>query len=187
LPNPSITDWLTSGATIATAIGAGLAAWVTFLGYRLAIRRASPVIEPDIYWISSADTGRCLQIHLTVKNRLDETLRLGRLSIKTPKGCLISLGRWEPQGDNLFPARGDAAFLDLANAPRPDYREVGPNRESRPILFVCPPSGWAGGKFRAEVRISTKAFTIRDRRIAIQSVVQPDPKMQTDAKASNTG
>jgi hypothetical protein len=139
LPNPSITDWLTSGATIATAIGAGLAAWVTFLGYRLAIRRASPVIEPDIYWISSADTGRCLQIHLTVKNRLDETLRLGRLSIKTPKGCLISLGRWEPQGDNLFPARGDAAFLDLANAPRPgdlaEHRGL-PGRADRKQIVV---------------------------------------------------
>lgn len=52
---------------------------------------------------------------------------------------------------------------------------------------VWPPASWNGGMLRADLRISSKADTIRDRRITISISTPARPSKQTDEKASMSG
>jgi hypothetical protein len=184
-------DWITAAATTATALVGALAVWLALLTYRREARKELPLVESDVSLGDAPDIGRFVLARLVVKNRIDETLIVNRIAVLRPKGAVVSLGRQPqpPDHGGVFPARGESNAVSPARNVLPSETPFGRRSMSGAefTLFVCPPSAWTPAPLRIEVVMSSKASTIRDRRIIVKTRAPPAIASQTDAKASKAG
>jgi hypothetical protein len=54
-------------------------------------------------------------------------------------------------------------------------------------FYISPPDDWGEGSVKIDLRISSKALTIRDRRITIHKRIKPNPISNTDVIANSMG
>jgi hypothetical protein len=183
--NSSLSDWITAVATAATALFAaitGLAAW---LAYRRQARHDFPVVELEF-----ENIGPHIRLQFTILNRLDETLIIHKCWVKKPKGATVSTGVISSNGA-LVPSKGNASHLQLDyKVPRSGAYRSGPLGEgfvAADILtfpiFVSLPDKWQSSVLIIQLLISSRASTIRDKRIAIKRIIAADPHTKIDAKA----
>lgn len=177
-------DWITAWATAITAIltgTGGLAAWLALRREQL---REMPIVERTVHW----DDGHLI-LKLTITNRLPETLILDSVEITRPRGTTIS--------DSTGP--GDKAW-----SPGPPVPGVGPVLPCRFSInragsegsqhsvgdigyrgfSVWPPTGWSSGHLKIVLRVSSKAETIRNKRMVIKHRVPEAPRRQTEVTVS---
>jgi hypothetical protein len=190
----SLPDWITATATGITAVAAGFAAFVAWLAFRRDARASLPVVEADLEWDIDGASSFVL-VTLTIRNRLEETITLDSARVKRPDGTLISnkivLGN---DGRGIAVKRGDAPFIKIEReiqplgSPTESYFQIIQRTDVfQTELFLSPPNDWDGGWIRIDLRISSKALTIRDKRMVIKRRISPKPAKQTEAKANNHG
>jgi hypothetical protein len=192
-----LTDWVTAAATAITALLVGFSGFVAWLAYRRDKRRDLPVIEPCAIWEDDKGLGHYLHLRLIITNRLDETVILNTVSVRRPRGALVSAGmrvNTGYSGGTLAATRGSSdtvvlgetissagsAFLGAmdGHSIRIDTAELS--------LYIFPPSTWLSGEVLIILRVSSKALTIRDKRMVIKSRVPAATVKRTDEAASNT-
>lgn len=147
--------------------------------YRREVKHDFPVVESDSKWSMEGEIGPHIIIRFTILNRLDETLVIQECTIKKPRRATISNGIISSSG-MLVPSRGIGQRIIL------NYN-VYRSQAFSFALFLSPPEDWRPGEIVARFLISSKASTIRSKRIVTRSVIAAAPHMQTDAKASKYG
>jgi len=176
MAQPSWTDYVTAIATAATALFAGLSGIAALIVLRRESRRLLPVIEPDFRWADEKDVGPHIRTLILITNRLDETLVIDSVKLARPAGGTLSPGCPTGYGGDTKAGRGHSPRLSLGRQIRPRGEPDSIGRDSsgdwaQLMLYAFPPPQWSAGKVRLEIRISSKALTIRNRRIVIQRTV----------------
>jgi hypothetical protein len=180
---PSITDWITAAATGATAAIAGYIAWLGL--HRDSVARL-PVVEAEL----SNDGGQCT-LRLIVRNRLPEAIVVTSARIRRPKSALISRVSTSSYGEGeVEPPTSDRVDLNVeiaaAGTERVDNQGGPCEADVKPLtLYLFPPVGWVGGSAVIDLRISSRALTLRDKRIAIRRFMPAHAAMKTAARASS--
>ena len=124
-------------------------------------------------------------VTLRVINRLDEALIVDRITIRKPKRALLR--HWEtaladlPAAATLRPAGRASAVFQIGR--RNASATFGGGEI---VIYVIPPAGWSSGMIRLDLRISSKAATLRDRRIVVHAMTSAKPSSTTDENASMT-
>lgn len=183
LDSAGLSDWITAGATVATAIATafgGLGAWFI---YRRDKARDLPIIEANISWHENA----YLEARILIRNRLSESILINDLEITQPKGATISEGQ---DGELRSPKTRPTTRKVPSEweIPDPDSRTYLSSRPIFPIeLFVYPPTGWQSGTVALTFRISSKTRTIRERRQTIKQFVKAPTIKQIDPSAIQPG
>lgn len=181
-------EWITAIATVATALLTGTGGVATWLALRREGRRQLPIIEFDL---SRRATGEAL-VDLRIRNRLDETLVLTELAVVRPRGALAS-NRFVKTADGR---RGEAVAgtasklsLNVVIGPEEDRSHIPGFRPSYLQTFTLwPPERFLSGQsVELSLRFSSKALTIRDKRIVIKNSMPAAIAMQTDEKANISG
>jgi hypothetical protein len=159
-----------------------------------------PIVERSFEWVTSAEGMSFVHIRLLITNRLDETLIVETIQIRTPsRQRLRQLSRvrvdrggqsqWEdrPSADGHRKVRiwreimpsGDVRIAAFAT------QSVRVDRE-RFRFYLGPVKSARGLNIKLVVCVSSKALTIRHKRIVIKSRMTPRPAKQTDEKASSS-
>ncbi len=195
MPNPSWTDWVTAISTAATVIASGAAGIVALLAYRRDIRSVLPIVEVDLNWIEGdAADGVFLKIDLKIVNRLDETLVLNNAAVVRPKRAnLAQEDRTTARGgyQQRIPSKLRATHVRLnwqIQASGAYTTILGPPSRTdlvREPIYIFPPADWPGGIVRVDIWASSKALTIRDKRIVIFRRTPPRPSKATELIAKN--
>ena len=184
-----LTDWITSGATLATAVLAGVGAWISYVGYRWNREQMMPRVEPDFYWGQDIDLGVFIKGDFWIVNRLDETLEITSLSVKRPSQANISLGKYNIQQHAYLPVKATRSQIEC------DYKieeigethSIGGRSDRRCLIFyVFPPPKWLCGTIHVEIFFSSKALTIRNRRVVIKRRMAELPAKRTEDIANKT-
>jgi hypothetical protein len=171
----SLTDWITSGATVATAIATGFGGFAAWLLYRHERNKDLPIIE--ILNIRR-DQDDELFVRVRIRNRLPEILIVNRLEVLCPRAATASLGHTEAGGMRRPAIRPTSRRIDH------EWEIEG--AESYEIdLFVYPPEGWRSGQIALSLRVSTRSRTIRDRRKTIKQFVNAPIIRQADPSADH--
>lgn len=174
-----LSDWITAAATAATALFAAITGWAAMQAYRREVKPDFPVVELDSKWSIEGEIGPHIIIRFTILNRLDETLVVQECTIEKPKMVAISDGIIS-SGGMLVPSRGVGQRIRLNyNVHRSETFSF--------ALFLSPPEDWHHGEIVAQFLISSKASTIRNKRIVTRSIIPAATHMQTDAKAIKYG
>lgn len=193
-------NWITAISTAATAIAAAVAGFIAWQALRRDIVRSLPIVETNLKWISVGDA-TCLALEIIIRNQLLETISLDTLRIDSPRGSVFG-------GAKFVNLTGYAGQETLAELTRGATNAVTINQQIDPVgtlrtiasgfppqkadtwertLYLWPPEAWDGGIVKVTFRISSKALTIRDKRIARKSRISARPIKQTEAKASKAG
>jgi hypothetical protein len=186
---PGWPDWITAVSTALTAILTGFAGFAAVVALRRDTKRQQPIVEPKLRWSEGY-----ILASITVRNRLPESIIITSAEVKKPRRAKISYGRRNvsvPIG-NSEPIPPELQKIPLNIDVAPIGTE--PNRfdgilmsagEARSCEFyIQPPAEWRGGNVRIDLRISSMALTIRDRRMVITRTISAPPTRQTDEKAS---
>ena len=179
-------EWITAVATGATALLTGTGGLAAWLALRREQRRELPVIERSVEWRAGY-----LLVSLTVRNRLPETITLDRIDLRKPKLATITLGHsptTDGYGNTGPPLRGGEDFLLVGYSVRPygsSPSQISTGDTGHFQFAIWPHPSWVAGGVVMVLRISSKAETIRNRRIVIKSKVAADPAKQAAEKASN--
>lgn len=184
----NLTGWITAIATGATAFltgTGGLAAWLALRRERM---RELPVVERSLRW-----EGDYLLLSLTVRNRLAETIVLDRIDVLSPSGATITLPT--SPGDLPYhspnpPIRGGTSRLSPGYHVDPHGRPQTRHQSGDTGYWsfaIWPAPSWRSGKVTVALRISSRADTIRNRRLVIKNKIAVVPKVQTDANANISG
>ncbi|MBX3476689.1 MAG: hypothetical protein KF910_03725 [Brevundimonas sp.] len=172
---PNLADWIIAAATVTTAIltgTGGIAAWLTLRREKI---RDLPIIERVAEW-----RGDYISLRLICRNRLPETLTLDRLAIRKPRTFTIS----PPTDSGLVPfdpdppVRGTSSSMDTPHSveARGTVRELARRSDTAHWAFaIWPTADWNGGPIVLELRLSSRAETLRNRRFRIKLRV---PKKQ---------
>lgn len=177
----SVPSWITATATVATAIltgTGGLAAWVVLLRER---GKEMPIIERSFRWRDDH-----LLVSLVVRNRLHEAITLDSIKVIKPGGATINwpTGPSDRAGDVGPPMAGDGPLLNVGysaaplGTPRPQH--FGSGDTGFWSFSIWPEPSWSGGAIKLVLRISSKAETIRNRRVVIKSMIPAKPSSSND-------
>lgn len=177
--------WITAGATVITAILTGTGGVAAWLALRREREREMPVVERSLYW----DKGHLI-LKLTVTNRLPETLTLDSVEIKRPRGTTISdeTGPGDKEWNPGPPIPGESSIM-VCGHPVKRAGSVASQHSFGDTSYwgfsVWPPASWKAGVVKIVLRISSRAETIRNRRIVIKSKVPAAPKSITEDSAKS--
>lgn len=189
-------EWITAVATGATAFAACIAARIAFLSRR-DVLAPPPVIEATVSRYSHQGDPDFVRFSVTVRNRLDETLIISSVRILKPHGMTFAKAipsdkPWHPSGRYVAMAEstldGNWSMAPINTVSQsPFAHRLGSTALDvfGSEFILAPPHGWQSGIVSIELRISSAALTICDRRIVVKRHVPAAPKPQTDAKASN--
>jgi hypothetical protein len=177
--HPSIADWITATSTALTAIAAGVAGFIAWLAFRRDTLNRLPIIETDIEFESQYRV-----LNLTITNRLPETIVVTSAIVRKPKGSLISAAfRFGQHGYvEVMPPNSNEANLkvevEAAGSSIQAIPGMGVVGDVKKLpLYILPPKGWMSGDLVVDLSISSKARTLRDKRIVIRRfTAAPPPK-----------
>ena len=179
-------EWITAIATAATAVAASAAGFIAWVSLRRDAAALPPIIEVSWAWPHEE---RTIYVAMVFRNRLYETLIIDSIRVVQPKKTTIQSE--VPNG------RGGTTTVPSTDTKREVKWPIGALGTERSMtqpgavtyhwFELKPPSTWDGGWLVLQLRISSKALTIRDRRITIKRHIPTTPKTQTDAKASSAG
>lgn len=197
MAEPSLTDWTTAISTAITGIFAAVAATVSIAAYRRDTRKGLPIVETHIARFGTAPFGRFIEASVNITNRLDETLTIDAIIIREPKGATLSEGTI---------GLGAVGYGGLPEPAAGTSNQINPMRKIRPAgaysvrkgateptvayslpLYVALPDKWSGGRLTFCVFVSSKAETIRHKRIVTKSEIMADTAQKTAAIANKTG
>jgi hypothetical protein len=186
-----LSDWITAAATAATALFAAITGWAAMQAYRHEVKRDLPVVESDFRWSTEGEIGPHSRLRFTILNRLDETLVVQECEIKKPKRNTISTGIISSNG--IVPSRGVSQRIRLDyNVYRSGTLSSGPpgggsvSSDLLPFLiFLSPPDDWHRGEIVTQLLISSKASTIRNKRIVIRTMMPAVTHMHQDCNCSS--
>jgi hypothetical protein len=175
-----LTDWITAVATALTAVAAWVGGVFGYLAYRRDVSRQVPVIEATIK--RNPNSKGVLTLIAVARNRMAETIVIDSVLATQPEGILIA--KSAPQ----FSIKDAKAELPLGF----DVPPLGsiiheapfagmPDDASQFSLYLFTPEGWTDGVVEVEFRVSSRALTIRDKRIVIKRRVTATK----DAKAKS--
>jgi hypothetical protein len=140
-------DWITAGATAVTALFVALAWRAAVMASKQAERRQLPLAEIDISGpIRDPQFGDFLQADFFIKNRLDETIVITKISAQTPRHTRVSLGTAKQgiYGGELSPDIGETSFVlpDITVCESgSSSNSFGATDRARFKLYVVPPDG----------------------------------------------
>ncbi len=175
-------DWITAGATVATALAATVAALAAWQTLRRETKSILPVIEPTLGWMH-ASWGRYIQVSFVVRNLLYETLIVEEIEVISPRGATVSI---ELQRSADVNARPSGIVPGTSNKVRPDWQVQPFGSETHPSLlpsgfagqaradvrwddiYILPPTNWSKGKVKIALLISSRAHTIHKKRVFIE-------------------
>jgi hypothetical protein len=178
-----------------TALVAIVGVWFAVAASRRDARRLLPLVEPYLSGSGHDSTfGDFLKIKLWVVNRLDETLIVEKILIKSPPKSRISMGDCDIGGGRYqgeaAPKLGETNFVlpnaivhekgaisNIAPSPSPGDRQG-------IEFYLVTPVGWKSGVLCFEVFVSSKAETIRNKRVVVKYDVKAATATKTDATAS---
>jgi hypothetical protein len=189
-----LAEWITAASTFLTAL-------IAFLALRKSGLPSMPVVEPDLVW-TPPQYGRFIQLRIVVRNQLYETISFDRMSIRKPRGMrfasqeftkkdgphgTIQIPSYEPTDERQIALDWNIAPIGETHTYFPGTPVESTQRKDvhQKDFYFSPPPSWNGGTIAVELRLLSKALTIRPRRITIKRQVAVAPKMQTDANASN--
>ena len=142
-----------------TAIAASLTA---ALGGNLILRRHRdrlPTIEVDhTQWEDDL-----IAVFLIIRNRFVEWLVVEEITVKRPHGTIV-------RSEDRRAVFAATARLAARIPPFPDGGGYGFS------FWMKPPSGWAGGDIRFELRFSSMASTLRHKTIKVSGAVSTPPQ-----------
>lgn len=192
-------DWITAVSTALTAVAAIGAGIVAFIGYKRDGQPPLPVIEPTFLWMPPL-RGRFIRLDIIARNQLYETIILDSIRIVRPRGMTFAT---EKQRQLQEPPNTRTRIEKTSDVSRRLEWEIAPIGETAThfrgsqfemtdrtdvherLFYLSPPEGWDGGIVRIELKLLSKALTIRPRRITIKRQITVAPKMQTEANASS--
>jgi hypothetical protein len=185
MPEPSWTDRVTAVATAVTAFFAAIAAVATVVALYREAKRSLPVIE-----LTTAELGALLKLHLKITNRLDETLVIDKISVTKPRDARLSQGKRPPPPTYSNTREPEVGETNFVLSPAIVY-ETGsistmmglPERIDRSVLdlYFSPPENWRGGSLRLDIFVSSRADTIRNKRIVVKKEVKLASAQKSDA------
>jgi hypothetical protein len=193
--HPSIADWITAASTAATAIAAALAGWIAFAALRRDTKASLPTIETDIRWCAEADGEQYILLEVLIRNPRWETIIIESAKVVAPRNATISDKFKYVNGTMVRQIRGDGSSIDMnvrvgSYGSESDLFSPGrPQRSDicRHEIYLLPPPDWSEGSMRVDLRISSKALTIRHKRIVIRRRIGARPKRQIEENANNQG
>lgn len=179
-------DWITAVSTALTAIAAGAAGIFGYVAFRRESTKQLPLIETTFKPIKNS---KAISLHAVIRNRLTETIVVNSLMVTKPLGFRI--GKSDPQGMSRDKASAELP-LDLEVEPlgsilRGAPFDGMPDDTAGIRLLLFPPENWSHGLVKLEFCISSKALTIRDKRIVIKRRISAIPATHTDANAKSNG
>jgi hypothetical protein len=192
-----LANWITAISTAVTAVFAALAWRVGIQNDRRDRKRDLPVVELSVLSYRHTEFCDYAAMGLTVTNRLDETLFVEKVSIKAPKGGLISTGEYVVESDGsaylappLTPQKttSDSILVNTEISPRGETSQSGDGERFDQLdyrLFVAPPPGWRSGTIEIETLISSRAGTIRRKRIVTKCDITFPEQQKSAAKAAD--
>jgi hypothetical protein len=176
-------EWITSVATAATAVAAAVTGFIAWLALRREAQPLPPVIEISCTWPYK---DRTLTLSLVIRNRIYETVTIDSVRVVRPKGMTLNVDI--PDGRGGYTSQPtterERALKWSVGALGTDQSVTQSGDVSYHWLALKPPVDWDGGWIVLEFRISSKALTIRDKRMVIKRQVPTAPKTQTEAKAN---
>ncbi len=197
MSEPTWTDWVTAVSTAATGLFVAVGAWATIASSRRDSRRLLPVVEvSNIGGGGDIDFGSFLTVQFRITNRIDETLIVEKIVIEAPRNSRISRGENRRVASGAYqtvPAKGETNFLlspITVNETGAYSNGLGlTQRLDRRTLdaYVVPPKGWSSGTLKFGVFVSSKADTIRHKRIVVTSAARLLSAQKNAAAASKTG
>jgi hypothetical protein len=194
-PPPSLTDWITAVSTGVTALAAGIAGFIAWLAFRRDVKSSFPIVEANITWADER-YGNYIEFRPVIRNQLYETIVLNSVQIKRPRGAFIAKKIFQDfYGDLIGLEKGSSTIAVVNREIRPaesttDFASPGLMRPADIYVesfYFSPPEEWVGGTVKLILRLSSKALTIRDRRITIKRRMSPRPVRQTEEKANSQG
>ena len=133
-------------------------------------------------------------LNLIIRNRLPETIVVTSAKIKRPKGSLISKPEWSSKGGiEIKQPTSNRIDLDFDVAPfgaatvgmpgAPMYADT-----QRCDLYLLFPTEWTSGIVAIDLSISSRALTLRDKRMVIKrfTTAPPARKIATSANIPST-
>ena len=183
-------------STAATGVFAAIGSVIAYRSYKRDIAAGFPRVEPDLKWSHDEVLGSYVGVQIFLVNRLDETLEITSAAVRKPRRSKISLGEWKVNktGFNSYyatKAKGNNVEMKAeVSEAGSGWNDAGPfGRADRTQLRFCvyPPRRWLGGSLRIDLRISSKALTIRDKRIVVQRRLAPKTSSIKDDVAKSTG
>lgn len=172
----TLSGWITAAATGVTAVltgTGGLAAWIVLRRER---RREMPIVERAVRW-----EGERLWLVLAIRNRLPETIMLDRIEVTSPREATISpqfgstvdaLGGRTPSERGTKPHIMPGSLISPVGTARNEYTPGDTGYLNFPIW---PPVSWSSGELWVALWISSKAGTIRSRRVRFRLRVEERP------------
>jgi len=165
---PQLTDWITAGATAITAVATGVAGLVAYLALRRDSTKELPVVEAILKPAGKSDA---LSLQAVIRNRIAETLVAESVRVTRPKGA--SLARMQSAGVSRRDATSGELMLGIEIPPAGSSIRGGPfdgtySDSANVWLLLFPPQGWSAGVVEIQFRISSRALTIRDKRIVVR-------------------
>jgi hypothetical protein len=179
---PSWTDWITAGATAATALAAIIGGFIAWCGLRRDLNSQLPIVEADFRWMEPA-YGEYLALTLVIRNQLYERLVLESARVKRPRHMLISKDT-QTGKDGGFGGivKGTLSTVEINRPIAPIGTETDmfrgmPQRMdvSHVELYLSPPDNWDGGRVIIHLRIASKSLATRPRRVVIKRKIDPRP------------
>jgi hypothetical protein len=173
--HPSITDWITAAATTATAFAAAIAGFIAWLAFQRDLKNQLPIIEPSFlfeepYWV----------LNLIICNRTPETIVITSTRIRQPKKSLIARPMLTADGIEIKPTSNRinlnfeiGRFRVVAIPGEPTFNA------NNLDLYLVLPSGWESGTLIVDLRISSKALTLRDKRMVIKRFISAPTTIKT--------
>ncbi len=185
----SLPDWITAISTLATALATGVAGVIAWRAFVRDFVRSLPIVETDVKWVEIKST-QCLELTVTIRNQLYETIVFDSVRVDRPRHSAFGLAKLGQQGEPIEITRSKSRLFAVNQAVRPAVTSITffdrPQRldVSTKKFYLFPPDDWGGGLLKLTVSLSSKALTIRDKRITIKRRISPRPAKQTDENAS---
>lgn len=93
-PATSLTDWITAISTAITAIAAAVAGAIAWRALIKDARRSLPIVEADMKWVTAGSVS-CVELKVTIRNPLFETMTWDSLQIEQPRRSVFASARFE--------------------------------------------------------------------------------------------
>ena len=170
--------WIAAIATAATAIGAAYA-WVSTL--RRSRKSQTPIVEMTVYWGNDSEAGDGLpSVHVVLRNRLHEGVRLERIDWRKPRGARYADPQFDGSSFNGYKAAPSSVVSHRRELAPIGERDAAGLVHPVEHLFLAffPPTGWNGGTVELEFGFSTMSDTFKNQRVAVRRDLPPrEPKL----------
>lgn len=172
--------WITAAATVATALLTGTGGFAAWLALSRERRKEMPILERSYTF-----DGEKLKLGMMLRNRLPEVVVLDSIEVLKPQGMTITdeHGPRSSFGGPGAPLRGTRSKVDFGYQVQPlgAARSQISSGDSAYFNFTFwPPESWSGGEVKLALRISSKADTIRNRRVVVTNIVTAPASKQSD-------